>query len=144
MSWMIYTRRTVVHASVDQVFGHCISRVGFCQQFPFQIEWLGGPEVWQEGDKLDFRYRACGFWFRHRADVICLERNRRFVDRMTKGFFRHFTHTHDFEASGEGTLVTDTVEFSLGMGELLDRLIGLPILAHTFERRHRALRNCFG
>lgn len=35
--------------------------------------------------------------------------------------------------------MTDTIEFTTGLGALIDRLIGVPILKYTFRKRHEAL-----
>ena len=59
---------------------------------------------------------------------------------MLKGIYRAFHHTHEFKSSGGRTRVTDTVEFTFGQGKMIDRLIGLPTLRWTFEKRHRLLK----
>ena len=136
---MRYTRRSLIKAPLEQVFRHCTSRAGFCQHFPFRVDWRSGPEQWQLGDTLDFRYRVFGIWFVHRADILEFEPNQIFVDQMIEGIYRYFRHTHRFEPAPGGTYVIDEVEFSLGTGKLLDRIFGLPTLDHAFRRRHRAL-----
>lgn len=89
---------------------------------------------------MDFRYRVCGIWLRHRAEIISLEPNQSFTDLMLKGIYRAFRHTHEFKSSGGRTCVTDTVEFTFGLGKMIDRLIGLPTLRRTFKKRHRLLK----
>lgn len=78
---------------------------------------------------------------RHRAEIISLEPNQSFTDLMLKGIYRSFRHTHEFNFSGGRTCVTDTVEFTFGLGKTVDRLIGLPTLRRTFEKRHRLLKD---
>lgn len=134
----IYTRQALLHVPPGQVFRYCISRRGFCEQFPFEVQWLSGLEHWQQGDVLDFRYRVLGVWLRQRTQIVEYVPDRLFVDRMLTGPFRHFRHTHRFEPSQKGTRVTDTVEFSLGMGGLLDQAF-VTALDHVFKRRHWAL-----
>jgi DNA-binding transcriptional MerR regulator len=72
------------------------------------------------------------------------EPGRCFVDEMTRGIYRTFRHTHCFEPSEGGTRLTDTVEFSLGLGRWVDNSIGRMTLERTFRRRHRALVARFG
>lgn len=69
-----------------------------------------------------------------------LEPNQSFTDLMLNGIYRSFRHTHEFKSSGGRTCVTDTVEFTFGLGKMIDRLIGLPTLHRTFEKRHRLLK----
>ena len=59
---------------------------------------------------------------------------------MLKGIYRAFRHKHEFKSSGGRTCVTDTVEFTFGLGKMIDRLIGLPTLRRTFKKRHRLLK----
>lgn len=49
---------------------------------------------------MDFRYRVCGIWLRHRAEIILLEQNKSFTDLMLKGIYHSFRHTHEFKSSG--------------------------------------------
>ena len=63
-----------------------------------------------------------------------------FTDLMLKGIYRSFRHTHEFKFFDGRTCVTDTVEFTFGLGKTIDRLIGLPTLRRTFEERHRLLK----
>ena len=136
----VYARESVVRATPEQVFRYSASRVGFCEQFPYQVKWLDGPEYWDKGDILDFSYRVCGVWLRHRAEVIHYQKDRLFVDRMLEGMYGFFKHTHEFEPVEEGVRVRDTVEFSLGVGDLIDRTIGMITLDRAFNLRHQALK----
>ncbi len=137
---LTYTRSVRLDASLEPIFRYCTSRHGFSRQFPFDVQWLSEKEYWMRGDILDFRYRVCGIWLRHRAEIISLEPNQSFTDLMLKGIYRSFRHTHEFRFSGGRTCVTDTVEFTFGLGKTVDRLIGLPTLHRTFEKRHRLLK----
>ena len=137
---LTYTRSVWLDSQLEPVFRYCTSRHGFACQFPFDVQWLSGKEYWARGDILDFKYRVCGIWLRHRAEIISLEPNQSFTDLMLQGIYRSFRHTHEFKSSGGRTCVTDTVEFTFGLGKMIDRLIGLPTLHRTFEKRHRLLK----
>ena len=137
---LTYTRSVQLDAPLEPIFRYCTSRHGFSRQFPFDVQWLSEKEYWERGDILDFRYRVCGIWLRHRAEIISLEPNQSFTDLMLKGIYRAFRHTHEFKSSEGRTCVTDTVEFTFGLGKTVDRLIGLPTLRRTFEKRHRLLK----
>lgn len=136
---MQFETQVRVPAAPDEVFDYCATVEGFRTQFPFPVRWLEGPASWQGGDVLDFRYRVGGIWMRHRARIVEFERGRCFVDEMTDGLYRSFRHTHRFIADGDRTCVRDQIEFSMGYGNLVDRLIGLPTLGSTFRKRHAAL-----
>ena len=90
-------------------------------------------------DHLNARGTLCTVGLRHRAEVEEHERGALFTDTMRKGPYRTFRHTHRFEPSAGGTRMTDTIEFTTGLGTLIDRLIGVPILKYTFRKRHEAL-----
>ena len=138
---LTYTRSVRLDAPLEPIFRYCTSRHGFACQFPFDVQWLSEKEYWARGDILDFRYRVCGIWLRHRAEIISLEPNQSFTDLMLKGIYRSFRHTHEFKFSGGRTCVTDTVEFTFGLGKTVDRLIGLPTLRRTFAKRHCLLKD---
>lgn len=130
-------------APADAVFAYCASLAGFKDQFPFRLQWLAGPEQWSGGDVLDFRYRTGGVWLRHRAAIVQYEPGRSFTDVMERGFFRAFRHRHRFEPDGDGTRATDTVEFSLGLGDWIDRTAGRALVERSFQKRHASLKRHF-
>ena len=138
---LTYTRSVRLDAPLEPIFRYCTSRHGFACQFPFDVQWLSEKEYWARGDILDFRYRVCGIWLQHRAEIISLEPNQSFTDLMLKGIYRSFRHTHEFKFFDGRTCVTDTVEFTFGLGKTVDRLIGLPTLRRTFEKRHCLLKD---
>lgn len=143
MTALRYSREVWLPAAPEEVFAYSTSLRGFCSQFPFKVKWHAGPDCWACDDVLDFSYRVAGVWMRHRAQVIEFRHGERFVDEMTQGLYKHFRHTHRFDPERQGTRVRDEVEFSLGYGRLVDRLIGLPTLDSTFRKRHAALRAHF-
>lgn len=59
------------------------------------------------------------------AKITEMERPYSFTDEMVKGAFHSFTHTHEFRASGTGTMMKDTFAYKspLGiLGVLADKL----------------------
>src|SRR5690348_182491 len=66
-----------------------------------------------------------GIYQKLTVKIIAMDRSRSFVDTMLKGAFAHMKHTHLFEASATGTLMTDVFEYRspLGMvGRIADNL----------------------
>jgi ligand-binding SRPBCC domain-containing protein len=90
-------------------------------QFGIPMEWIG---VWEEavaGEKL--------------------------VDGARKSPSRHWRHHHLFRPEGNGTLMTDRVEYALPggiLGLLLDMTVMPLVFTVMFAARHRATRKYFG
>ncbi len=69
-----------------------------------------------------------------------------FVDVQVKGPYKLWRHTHRFTASGNGTSIADSVEYTLPLGllgRLLDRLQVARDLDKIFDYRARQMRELF-
>jgi ligand-binding SRPBCC domain-containing protein len=81
------------------------------------------------GALIEYRLRLHLVPIRWLTRIEVWEPGRRFVDRQLRGPYRIWEHTHEFEPSGGGTLMRDTVHYELPLGPLGD-------LAHrAFVRR---------
>jgi hypothetical protein len=72
--------------------------------------------------------------------------NERLVDGARKSPFRHWRHHHLFRAEGDGTVMTDRVEYALPfglIGLLLDLTVMRLVFTAMFIARHRATRRFF-
>jgi len=72
------------------------------------------------------------------------EKNRLFVDEQVEGPFAKWVHRHEFEDLGSRTRLTDTVEYLLPGGGLVNLVFGpfvKPALYNLFRYRHRVTRN---
>ncbi|QFG00635.1 cell division protein [Psychrobacillus glaciei] len=72
-------------------------------------------------------WEATHFCVKQRLTAKIIEMNEpyKFVDVMVKGAFHSFTHTHEFEERGSGTLMKDTFEYKspFGLvGKIADKL----------------------
>lgn len=47
-----------------------------------------------------------------------MDRPHRFTDQMVSGVFKSLRHVHEFESSGDGTLMRDTLEWKSPLGFL--------------------------
>jgi ligand-binding SRPBCC domain-containing protein len=131
-------------APVPEVFEHCRTCAGFEQLFPYPVRWREAPARWTEGDRLDFSYRMLGVWLRHRAEVVELRDDERFVDQMVGGPYRVFRHTHTFRPSPTGgTVLTDRVQVESRLGRAVDHTVLRWVLERAFRQRHAALRSHF-
>lgn len=69
-------------------------------------------------DFITWRAKHLGFFQRLTVKIIAMDRPRSFVDTMLKGAFAYMKHTHLFEVSGTGTLMTDVFEYKSPLGVL--------------------------
>ena len=70
----------------------------------------------------------------------------RLVDGARKSPFRHWRHHHLFATDGDGTVMTDRVEYALPFGViglLLDMTVMRVVFTAMFIARHRATRKFF-
>ena len=77
--------------------------------------------------------------FRWVALHTAYERNRFFVDEQVEGPFARWVHRHEFEDLGERTRLTDTVDYQLPGGRILNALFGWAAnvgLQRMFTHRH--------
>lgn len=66
-----------------------------------------------------------------------------FADRQVEGPFRSWTHRHLFSTEGQGTRLTDEIEFTLPLSPLSDWLAGWAVkmqLKALFRYRHSITR----
>jgi len=69
-------------------------------------------------DFITWRAKHLGFFQRLTVQIIAMDRPRSFVDTLLKGAFAYMKHTHIFERSGSGTLMTDVFEYKSPLGVL--------------------------
>ena len=92
------------------------------------------------GARVDLVVRVLGLvpqrWL---VEITAVDAPTRLVDTAISSPFRHWRHTHSFQANGTGTVMTDSVEYDppLGiLGRWLDPLVTRPMLAAMFRYRH--------
>ncbi len=94
------------------------------------------------GARVVVRYRVALVPVTLAFEHVLYEPPRRFGERMIRGPFRHFFHTHEFEPCEKGTLLRDRLEMELPGrlgGSLALRLFVIPMTRRVFARRHAAL-----
>jgi len=98
------------------------------------------------GEEFSLRIRQFGLplhWIGIWEEAVPDER---LVDGARKSPFRHWRHHHLFQADGDGTLMTDRVEYALPygvIGLLLDLTVMKLVFAAMFLGRHRATKAYF-
>jgi len=112
--------------------------------------WLGfrvvtpEPIVMAPGTLIEYRLKLHGVPIRWRTTIAVWEPPHRFVDVQLNGPYRMWHHTHDFApvASGNGTLMRDTVRYALPfgpLGSLANRLLVRRDLDRIFDFRRAAV-----
>lgn len=127
---------TRIHAPVELCFDLARDVGAHAKSAAFSSERIVEPGrtegLLERGDLVAFEGRHFGIRQRFIARITQLERPNRFVDEMVDGAFKRLRHVHEFERTGNATLMRDIIEWQSPFG-----LIGR--LADTlFLRRHMA------
>lgn len=101
-----------------------------------------GPIVIETGTLIDYELKLFGVPFRWRTEIASWTPPHTFIDRQLKGPYRTWVHTHRFESTPTGTLISDEVAYELPLSPLGD--VAFPIvrlqLARIFAHREKAVR----
>jgi ligand-binding SRPBCC domain-containing protein len=153
----VYTRRTRVDAPLDDVW-EFHSRVDGLEALTpswmhLRVEAVRGPDgepdpdVLEAGSRARLSIRPFGLGPRQRWVIHIVSREEydgagAFVDEMERGPFRTWRHTHRFFADGDGTILSDRVEYELPLGPLGSALgpLGKIGFEPMFSARHRQTR----
>jgi len=109
----------------------------------FSIERIDSPKV-DEGTRIDYRLALHGFPMRWQSRIDAWRPNESFVDVQTRGPYRSWHHTHEFEALDGGTIIRDRVRYSLPLGALGDLVAGSMVerdLETIFDFRGERVRS---
>jgi len=94
-------------------------------------------------ETVTWRAKHFGIWHTMKVQITEYEKPNSFVDEMLTGSFKSMKHKHEFTSSAEGTLMTDTFEFSspLGiLGNLVDKLILVNYMTNFLIERNAVIR----
>ena len=111
--------------------------------------WLGFriatplPIVMAAGTSIDYRISVHGVPMRWRSEISVWQPPERFVDRQVKEPSRRWIHTHTFAEEGEGTRVSDRVEYAVFGGAVINRVLVARDLQRIFTFRVQELRRLF-
>ena len=95
------------------------------------------------GDRVTFEAVHFGFRQRLCSKIIEYDRPHRFIDQMVSGAFKSLRHVHEFEVSGDSTVMRDTLEWEspLGiLGILADRLAVERHMRNFLIERNKELK----
>ncbi|MDR6505181.1 SRPBCC family protein [Arthrobacter oryzae] len=85
------------------------------------------------GQEVTWRARHFGLPLRMTSRITAMDFPERFVDEQVRGPFKAFRHVHEFEATGNGSLMTDRVEFTAPFGPA-GRIVERLVLRRYLER----------
>jgi hypothetical protein len=107
----------------------------------FRVLRASTPQL-STGTAIDYALRLHGIPLRWQSRIEAWVPNRMFVDTQTRGPYRLWQHTHEFEAAAGGTLIRDRVRYQLPFGALGDLLGGWLVrrdLQEIFDFRRARL-----
>lgn len=112
----------------------------------FRIETPRPIEL-RDGTVIDYCLRWHGVPLRWRSEIAEWTPPDRFVDVQLRGPYSHWRHTHTFEATDQGTLMRDDVEYALplgSLGRLAHRLLVRRQLETIFDYRCQRVAELLG
>jgi ligand-binding SRPBCC domain-containing protein len=101
------------------------------------------PIVMQTGLLINYKLRLRGFPMRWQSEITAWDPPHKFIDEQRKGPYRRWHHEHTFLEQNNGTLATDTVQYSVFGGPLIERLFVRPDLTKIFTYRQQKLAQLF-
>jgi len=137
---------TEIAAPVDRVFDLCLDVESHLRSMARSRERaIAGRTngTLELGDQVTWRATHFGIPWTMTVQIAELDRPRRFVDEQVTGPFASFRHRHEFEQRGDGTQMTDTIEFTAPfglVGRFAERLVLEGRLVTLIETRNRYLQ----
>jgi ligand-binding SRPBCC domain-containing protein len=102
------------------------------------------PVEMREGAVIDYRIRMRGLPMQWRSAITLWAPPYRFIDEQVKGPYRSWRHTHGFREVPGGTEVSDTVDYLVPGGPLVNALFVRRELDAIFRHRQQATLDVFG
>jgi ligand-binding SRPBCC domain-containing protein len=109
-----------------------------------RVEVLQPPASLQPGTRVVLRMRIGPFPMTWVAEHTLYEKDRLFQDRMVRGPFRRWVHTHRFVPHAAGTLLRDEVELDLPLLTFAGAPLVRRRLRKMFEYRHGVTARAVG
>jgi uncharacterized protein (TIGR01777 family) len=101
----------------------------------------------RSGTRIDYRLSLHGVPVRWQSRIDVWQPDRRFVDSQTRGPYKSWRHTHEFEAHEGGTLVRDRIRYEVPFGAAGALVAGGRVAADVqaiFAFRRRQVDEIFG
>ena len=97
----------------------------------------------EAGDTITWRARHLGIYQNLTSHITEVVPTSRFTDRMERGAFKRFTHTHLFESDGVNTLMRDEFDYTSPfgiLGVLADKLFLEKYMAGFLAERNSMIK----
>jgi ligand-binding SRPBCC domain-containing protein len=112
----------------------------------FRIANVSTPTL-QAGTRIDYQLSLHGVPVRWQSLIRDWTPDRSFVDVQTRGPYRLWEHTHEFEPWRDGTIIRDRVRYELPLGTLGETVAGGFVgrdLEAIFAFRRATIQELFG
>ncbi len=115
--------------------------------------WLGfriltpAPIAMRAGTRIEYRLRLAGIPLRWRTVILDWKPDEGFVDLQESGPYALWHHEHRFRPVGDGTAMTDRVEYTLPFGPLGRATHAVAVrraLEAIFDYRRARIAEIFG
>lgn len=105
------------------------------------------PQPIRQGTLINYSLRLHGIPVRWASEIAEWEPPHRFVDLQLRGPYKMWRHEHRFESRDGGTLISDTINLALPLGELGQLAYKIKIksdVQEIFAFRKNKIRTLFG
>ena len=101
------------------------------------------PVRMSRGTIIDYQLRLYGVPMRWQSEITVWDPPFRFVDVQTRGPYRHWVHSHTFQARDGGTICRDWLEYAVPGGAVVNWLFVAEEVKKIFHYRQRELQRIF-
>jgi ligand-binding SRPBCC domain-containing protein len=91
------------------------------------------------GERVTWKAKHFGIWFKFHVIISEYNPNDHFEDKMTKGPFKYFIHSHEFLMEEETVLMKDHIRFQSPVGFIgrwVDKIFMKDYLIDLLKRRN--------
>ena len=142
-------RRQFIPRPLDEVFPFFADATNLERITPAWLHFeivTPQPIVMAVGTRIEYRIRWRFLSYSWLTEIVAWEPPHGFVDVQLRGPYALWHHTHRFEATPEGTWMTDRVRYALPLGpigEMAHRLAVRRDLERIFDYRRQVIEELF-
>jgi ligand-binding SRPBCC domain-containing protein len=146
----ILKQETIIHQPLETVFQFFSTAENLNRLTPPHLKFeilTPLPITMAKGTLIDYQLKIYYFPVKWKTEIIVWEPPYRFIDSQLKGPYRKWIHEHKFEAVGEKTKMTDTLEYAIPGGifsAIINNLFVKKDIQNIFNFREEQLLTIFG